>query len=416
MDCEKIQEFISLYVDGELEQDKICELENHIESCESCKNEFNQILDIVDSLKSLPQLELPDDFHNELMDKIKANTDAKSIEIKKPKFKIFANKKWKMVSALAAACCAFIIFSTVLNNFNDLNTNTAPSLPRAASQNYNSSSYTQSETGSNEMVAEGEQISEDIAEKNAASEQLRGYEEQNESKKIIKRAEISLEVDNFENTINSLKQLTEDLGGYIENTNSYITYNNNNNQLKAGNITLRVPSEQYDFVLDSTKNLGNVISTNEYGEDITSRYIDTESILKTKRLEEQRLLAIMEQTNTVEDLILVEQRLSDVRGEIETYTARINNWDRLVDFCTITVNIEQINKNSDLSTSNFTFQIHQSFFNSIDNIKEGAKQLAIWLAQILPLFIIFWSFILVIFIIYLIIKRIIKNPHFKKHH
>ncbi len=407
MDCEKAQEHMSLYVDEQLSKKEIEELESHISSCASCRIQFNYLLDIIDNLKSLPQLELPPNFHNELINNINnIDNNVKIEKIKNKRFK-FEFNKWKKYSTIVAACFVVVILSILGLNSKKYE-NYAPSSPNYYSNLSDNIQLTKQDVMSiNEELEFNNELnllSNTGLEKNKIGVEI-------DNKKIIKTSQTSIEIYDFENTVNQIKQITNNSGGYIENSSSYIRYTDNerNISLKSGNITLKVPSDVYDSTLDIIKNLGNVIENNEYVEDVTAQYIDTESLLKTKRIEEERLLDMMSKTNTIEDLILLEQRLSTVRGELESYTGRINNWDRLVRFSTINVNLIQVKESTLIDTSsNLSGRMKKSFINSINNIQNFVENLAIWIAQIiLP----FSLCVILLICVVIIIKFIRKNSH-----
>lgn len=429
MDCEKANELMSLYIDAELDIQEINELETHIKNCSSCQSELNHLLYIVDNLKSMPQLELPNNFHDELINNIKINfpdyIGDKKIN-KKYDSKKSILKNWKIMSGAAVAACFIIFISSMWNT--DLSNekfslNGSNQMVKSGERtSFSQADMAQFTEGSAESEAgaiqEDVAVAESMLSKKTApisdtneNNNISGAKENNTNvdKKIILNATISIEVYNFDNTIQSLKSIAEQAGGYIENSNSTINYNDveKNIQLKSGEITLRVPSNSYETILNSASELGTVISSNEYIKDVQVDYVDTQSLLKAKKLEEERLLAIMEKTNTVQDLILLEQRLNAVRGELEVYTGRINNWDRLIEFSNITVNIMQIKEDSaiDVSPSNLSGRIKKGFINSINNIKATIENLVVLIAQAMPLIIIIVFIGVIIFIIRVVIKK-----------
>ena len=57
MDCDKVKQLLSSYIDGELNEEEKIEFDNHIAQCSSCKEEFNDILKVLDILHSIPEVE-----------------------------------------------------------------------------------------------------------------------------------------------------------------------------------------------------------------------------------------------------------------------------------------------------------------------------------------------------------------------
>lgn len=109
MTCDKYSEWISLYIDEELEIKDLVEFERHLENCKSCQEEVHILRHIVNDIKTLEMIELPEGFHQDLMTKIekeKQNNKIISLPLKQ--------KKWYKNLKIASAVAAVFIFSTVL--------------------------------------------------------------------------------------------------------------------------------------------------------------------------------------------------------------------------------------------------------------------------------------------------------------
>lgn len=124
MKCEKYSDWISLYIDGELKDKERVAFEDHISSCASCQEEINVIQEIIKNIKDLEAMELPKQFHQELMEKIQLEDkiqgqetdDYEIIKIPRNNKKWYSN--WKLVSAMAATFIfSMIIFDPLKINF-----------------------------------------------------------------------------------------------------------------------------------------------------------------------------------------------------------------------------------------------------------------------------------------------------------
>lgn len=76
-DCDNIKKLFDLYIDEEISAEDKNTLFEHLEKCDECKAEFDSIKNIMGVVKNLPEAELPDNFHEELMAKIKTNNRKK---------------------------------------------------------------------------------------------------------------------------------------------------------------------------------------------------------------------------------------------------------------------------------------------------------------------------------------------------
>ena len=71
---------------------------------------------------------------------------------------------------------------------------------------------------------------------------------------------------------------------------------------------------------------------------MTSQYTDYEARLDSLRTQEERLLAMLEKSEDVESLIALEQRLADVRYELESIERNLRNLDLQISYSTVNLN------------------------------------------------------------------------------
>ena len=141
-------------------------------------------------------------------------------------------------------------------------------------------------------------------------------------RKIIKNGDLSVQTREFDEFITNLNQAILATGGYVEassvNGNSY-----NKSRMRSADITARIPAENLDAFCDQVSDLGNVTYRNLYTRDVTLTYVDLESHVKALRTEQQTLMALLEKAETVEDIITIQSRLSEVLYEIESYESTL---------------------------------------------------------------------------------------------
>ena len=166
------------------------------------------------------------------------------------------------------------------------------------------------------------------------------------SEKIIYTAYANIETIDFEGSVENVYGLLDQYNAFIEYSyitgKSYSTEFYGHQSYRVAEFTIRVPREYYSALTSSLDTLGNVISINSSVDNITSQYIDTESRLETYRIEEDRLLAMLEKATTVEEMIAIEARLSEVRYNIESLTSQLKNWDNKVNYSTVTIYINEV--------------------------------------------------------------------------
>jgi len=96
VDCEKIIELISFYIDESISDNDKSIVEEHIKSCQSCQNYFNELKSIINQVNNIEDVELPENFHSELMGRVKNSLSKENNVIDLSKF------NWKKISSIAA--------------------------------------------------------------------------------------------------------------------------------------------------------------------------------------------------------------------------------------------------------------------------------------------------------------------------
>jgi len=159
--------------------------------------------------------------------------------------------------------------------------------------------------------------------------------------KMIYNLSASVETTKFDETIKNVDMLINKFGAFVETANisgnsyGYTTF-------RSADYTIRVPVSNFKGMNDSLPVLGNIINRNTTAQNITAQFIDTQSRLDAYNTEESRLLAMLAKTATVADMITIEQRLSDVRYQIESLTSTLKNWQNQVDYSTVTIHIAEV--------------------------------------------------------------------------
>lgn len=226
-----------------------------------------------------------------------------------------------------------------------------------------------------------------------------------EPDKIITTVSMSMETREFLDTTEKLNSLIGKYKGYIENSN--ISYNNYYayTKLKNGEYTIRIPRENLSsFTLD-LKGIGNLISENTSKVDITKQYRDTESRLKILEVKEERILALLNKAEKMEDIIALENQLSTIIYDKENLTINIIDMDDKVDYSSLYLNIEEVAKLSTEETLETTFfdKIKVAFSDSFYFFSNNIQSLIIAIIYFIP-----YGLILAIiaYVIYRAVKKI----------
>lgn len=203
---------------------------------------------------------------------------------------------------------------------------------------------------------------------------------QNPGAKLIRRAEFSIQTEQFDESVAALNRLTAECGGYFETASVYGGGRRDANANRWGEYTVRVPAEKYDQFFTGAGELGYVTSRSESSEDVGERYYDTEARLKTQRTKQERLLALLEKAETMEDIISLENALSEVEYQIEQYSSTLNRYDALISFSTFTVRLNEVGQVTQEvgETASLLTRMAAGVRSSFRGLVQGARGLLIW--------------------------------------
>ena len=230
-----------------------------------------------------------------------------------------------------------------------------------------------------------------------------GIEEVQETdRKLIRNVNLSLQTKEFDTVLDNMSQKVKDLGGYIQDSSVWGNSSDYSSS-RSASYTLRIPSDKLDEFIDVVETLGNVTYKN--------RYVDVESHKKALETEQERLLALLEKAENVEDIITIENRLSDVRYELENYESQIRLLDNQIDYSTVYVDISEVSRVTDTGKQGFFEEVASRFSDSVYVVLMGLRGFAIGILGSLPILVV-WGVILAVVVILLrkfVFKKSKKN-------
>ena len=154
------------------------------------------------------------------------------------------------------------------------------------------------------------------------------------ARKLIVESWMSLEVTDIDGTVRRVESLAVQSGGWVESSEVF-----GEAGYRSATVRIRVPAERLDSGLDSLRSLGRVTDEGVSSTDVTERLIDNEARLTAWYAQEERLVTLLENAPTVEDIIQIEQRIAEVRSDIEHVEATQRDLTGRVATSLITVNL-----------------------------------------------------------------------------
>lgn len=156
-------------------------------------------------------------------------------------------------------------------------------------------------------------------------------------KKIIKTAYINIEVENIAASRKLIDTAIKSFDGYVISENTQ----NTESQLTSS-LNIKVPAPQFDRMLAKLANLAmRVDYQNIETQDVTAEYIDVETRLSNSQKVEQTYIKLLQRANSIEDILKIEQKLGEIRTEIESTQGRLKYLNNQVSYSTINLSVYQ---------------------------------------------------------------------------
>lgn len=199
-------------------------------------------------------------------------------------------------------------------------------------------------------------------------------------KKLIREGSISFETSNILETKKAINASLVKLGGYVESESES---NDNFENRKRYNLNVRVPAKNFEQFLGSVSESADKIdSKNISVRDVTANFIDVTTRLANKKKLEQRYLELLKKSDKVADLLEVENKLNEIRTDIESTQNQLNYLVKDIDYSTLDITFYTKQTIKDTGET-FGYKIKSAFgdgWNILERIFFGIIELwPIWL-------------------------------------
>ncbi len=218
----------------------------------------------------------------------------------------------------------------------------------------------------------------------------------------IKRAELTVQLTSaqFRSGVAQATQLPGSLGGFVQS--SQVSGGNpiddKHNEPRFAVVVMRVPSARFDDVRGRLGGLGKLVSENISGEEVSAQLVDMQARMTSLLLQEDAYKKLFNTATKIQDIITVQERLTEVRTQIEQISAQKINLGNQVAMSTITVNLQEKIK-ADAARAkpkakkvkSFSDRVSQSWNNgtkALGNVLTAVVVVFVALAPFIPLMLI----------------------------
>ena len=200
-------------------------------------------------------------------------------------------------------------------------------------------------------------------------------------RKIIYTGSVALRTDDLDAAEKKLEAMVKQFNGYL----GAASRSGTKGSQRSGSWTIRIPSTGYGSFVKAISTIGELESSSQEAQDVSEEFYDVQARLKNKKLEEARLLDLLQKaTGKLTEVLTVEKELSRIREEIEQIEGRLRFLTNQTDLSTITVTINEVKEFRPAGPPSLSNDIKRTFTESIGQLGDAARGLLLIIIAVLP--------------------------------
>lgn len=238
------------------------------------------------------------------------------------------------------------------------------------------------------------------------------------SRKLIRTVDLEVETKDFDELLTCISDDVSRVAGYIERSESSGSSLRYGQSEKYAYMTIRIPADKLDSFIATVETNSNITRKTENTVDVTLTYADIESHKKTLQIEQERLWELLAKAETTESIIALEQRLSEIRYQLESYESQLRLYDNQIAYSTVNISIYEVTDLTQTAPATPGQRIQTGFIRNLKSIGNFFVNTGVSLLSYSPVLAVFAILLLVI--IKLIrrfrkkriekLSRLIENP------
>ncbi len=204
------------------------------------------------------------------------------------------------------------------------------------------------------------------------------------NQKLVRKMTVEAETNDLDALLAELNTRVASLGGYVEKRSVRNGSTTATRRYRHADLTIRVPVDELDAFIEHIQGKTNVVFLTESADDITLRYVATQSRVTALETEQQRLLELLAKAENMTDLLMIEERLTNVRTELEEVTSQMRIFDNLVDYGTIQLMVTEVQEYTAVEEQSIWQKIGSGLSENWRNLCASAEAVFVFLITSLP--------------------------------
>lgn len=225
------------------------------------------------------------------------------------------------------------------------------------------------------------------------------------ARKLIRTVDLTVETTEFDALLEGLTQTVSEVEGYIERSDISGNSLYSGSGRRYASLTLRIPSDRLDSFISQVETQGNVINKSESTQDVALNYTDIESRKRTLTVEQERLIELLAEADSVDAVIALESRLSEIRYQLESMESQLRTYDNQVDYSTVRISLNEVTVLTPVTPDSIGVRIRKGFAENINGIAAAATDAFVWFVSHIPSLAVV---VVIVAVLFFIIRRIGK--------
>ncbi|MEA5002655.1 MAG: DUF4349 domain-containing protein [Christensenella sp.] len=227
------------------------------------------------------------------------------------------------------------------------------------------------------------------------------------NRKLTYSATFDISTKQYDSDYNKINTEIGAVGGYIEHESSGTNAPyNTQTPARYTTMTMRIPVDNYNAFLDKLSGIGEVTNKQKNTEDFSDQYYDTTSRIDLLEGQKARLMEHLATATNTEDIIALEQEITDVIYELDQLQGNVRRMDNLVEYATVSMNLTELITPETIGSDGQPLgdRASEAFSLSMTGVGRFLENFAIGFMAALPVIIL----IVIIIVIVLIVIRLVR--------
>ena len=233
------------------------------------------------------------------------------------------------------------------------------------------------------------------------------------NQKLIRKIWLDAETEDMNTLLSSVEERIEALSGYVEGRQIRNGSAYSGKRYRYAELTIRIPAESLDAFVEDVSSQSNITNTRETTDDVTLSYVEHESKVKALETEQTRLLDLLAKAESMDDILRIEERLTEIRGQLEKVKSQLRVYDNMVNYGTVYLNITEVTEYTQVTEpqtmgERMAAGIADSWKDMVKGLENALVFFVVALPHLLP-----WGVVAAIVIVLLRLrkkKKAKKNP------